>query len=100
MSATESWGDPAGIQKHQAEVAKRPHYTVEVEALPLPRYPLVAGVPIEPVPIPLPRDCPTVEAALGNAGVLAQEGYRVKITGPEGVWDHCEVLRRLNAPHK
>lgn len=72
-------------------------YTVEVEALPLARYTLLSGAPIEPTPIPLPRDCPTIEAALGNAGVLAQEGYRVKITGPEGVWDHIEVLRRLNA---
>jgi hypothetical protein len=80
--------------------AIQPRYTVEIEALPLPRNPLVPGVPIEPVPTPLPRDCPTIEAALGNAGVLAQEGYRVKITGPEGVWDHIEVLRRLNAPSR
>jgi hypothetical protein len=75
-----------------------PRYTVEIEALPLPRYTLVSGAPIEPTPVPLSRDCPTIEAALGNAGVLAQEGYRVKIIGPEGVWDHLEVLRRLNAP--
>jgi hypothetical protein len=73
---------------------KRASYTVEVVGMPMPGY--SHGASSEPTRVPAPRHCPCVETALGNAGQLAQEGYRVKITGPDGVWDHKEVLRRLN----
>jgi hypothetical protein len=95
MTATRSWGGASGILKHQANVARRHHYTVDVVRLPLPRYSLSEAEPIGSQMF-LPRDFPSAEAALLYARPLVQQGYGLQIIGPDGVWDHAEILRHLN----
>jgi hypothetical protein len=95
MTATRRWGGLSGILDHQADIARRPHYTVRCVAVPLPRDHLGDAEPTGFRPL-LPQDFATADQALDHVTPLVQEGYRFEIDGPEGFWDRFEVLRRLN----
>ena len=72
-------------------------WTVEIVRLPLPAAPIAEGAGDGGVILSQPRWFPTLEAAMPHARELAQKGYGLQMTGPEGQdWDHQQILAYLD----